>query len=213
MGIYKRLKPKTREEWLALRSSGLGASEMAAVVGLSPWMTASELLEIKMGMKTAPDISESAEVSRGVRMEKPLRELFKATHPDMKVTYHPFDMLYREDTPFIRSTLDGEIKDGKRKGVLEIKSSSPNGKAGWDKWKEQIPQNYYVQCLCQLWASGCDFAILYAALINRENDMMIREYRIEREDAEEDIQWLVEKAKDFWNSVQNRSIPPMTLVI
>ena len=207
-----RKKPKTREEWLELRRTGLGSSEMSAVVGLSPWMTASELYEIKTGIKQAKDLSDNEEVSRGVRMEKPLRELFKATHPDMKVTYHPFDMLYQETTPFMRSTLDGEIKDGKRHGVLEIKSSSPNGKAGWDKWKDQIPQTYYIQVLSQLWNTGYDFAILYAALINRENDMTIREYRIERADVEEDIEWLVEKATEFWNNVQSQSVPPLTFV-
>ena len=208
-----RLKPKTREEWLHLKESGIGSSEIAAIVGLSPWMTSSELLQIKMGMKKAPDISDHADVSRGVRMEKPLRELFKADHPEYKVTYHQFDMLYQEATPFMRSTLDGEVRDGKLHGCIEIKTSTPNGKAGWEKWNIRIPDYYYVQLVSQIYNAGLDFGILYACLINRENDKTIREYRVEREEVEEDMLWIVDKAKEFWSHVESKTIPPMTILI
>lgn len=208
-----RKKPKTREEWLSLRKSGIGASESAAVVGLSPWMTASELYEIKTGLKQARDLSDNEEVSRGVRMEKPLRELYKSQHPDYKVVHHPYDMLYQKERPWMFATLDGEVKDSdKHSGVLEIKTASPNGKAGWAKWNEQIPEAYMAQILHQLICSGYDFVDLFAALINREDDMTIRTYHFERADLEEDMAWLLEKETEFWNNVQNQSVPPLTFV-
>lgn len=208
-----RKKPKTREEWLSLRKSGIGASESAAVVGLSPWMTASELYEIKTGLKQAKDLSDNEEVSRGVRMEKPLRELYKSQHPDYKVAHHQYDMLYQKERPWLFATLDGEVKDNnKRSGILEIKTASPNGKAGWAKWNEQVPETYFMQCCHQLLASGYDFVDLFAALINREDDITIRTYHFERADLEEDMAWLLEKETEFWNNVQNQSVPPLTFV-
>ena len=36
---------KTREEWLQLRHSGIGASECSAIVGMNPYMTNIELYE------------------------------------------------------------------------------------------------------------------------------------------------------------------------
>ena len=210
----KRLKPKNRSEWLALRKTvGLGASEAAAVVGMSPWMTASELFEIKTGIRQAPDLSGNAEVSRGVRLEKPLRELYKADHPDYKVRYNQFDMLFQKDRPFIFATLDGEVIDDEgRRGLLELKTSSPNGKAGWDKWRNRVPDHYACQIWHQLSASGFEFADLVAALYDRENDKTIRTYHFERSECEADIEYLVEKETEFWNSIQNRSVPPMTIV-
>ena len=38
--MYKKIfdsKNATREEWLKVRKLGLGGSDMAAVLGLSPW--------------------------------------------------------------------------------------------------------------------------------------------------------------------------------
>lgn len=208
-----RQRPKTREEWLTLRKSGIGASEAAAIVGLSPWMTASELYEIKSGIKQPKEISDNEEVSRGVRMEKPLRELYKSQHPDYKVVHHPYDMLCQKDREWMFATLDGEVTDGnKRKGILEIKTSTPNGKAGWAKWNERVPDNYAVQVIHQMLATGYDFVDLFAALINREDDMTIRTYHFERSDMEEDLAWLLEKETEFWNNVQNHYVPPMTIV-
>ena len=210
----KRIKPKNREEWLCKRKEiGLGASEAAAVIGLSPWMTASELFEIKTGIRQAPDLSDNEMVSRGIRLEKPLREMYKADHPMYKVRYHQFDMLFQKDRPFMFATLDGEVIDDEgRRGLIEIKTSSPNGKAGWAKWRDRVPDQYACQIYHQLAATGFEFADLVAALYDRENDKSLRTYHFERSECEEDIAYLIEKETEFWNSVQNRSIPPMTLV-
>jgi len=213
MGNLARIKSRTREEWLAKRQKGIGASECASIVGLSPWCTASELFELKTGLRKAQDLSDNADVSRGVRLEKPLRELYKANHPSFSVAYHPFDMLYQKDRPFLFATLDGEIKDAEgRNGVLEIKTAAPNGKAGWDKWRDRVPDQYACQIWHQMAATGFEFVDLMAALYDRESDMAIRTYHFERSDYEEDIAYIVEKETEFWESIQSKKIPPMTIV-
>lgn len=215
MGKLCREKPKDEASWIAARSTrGIGGSEAAAIVGASPWMTADELWKIKTGVKKPNDISDNPLVQQGHRMEKALRELYASYHPDYKVRYHKYDLLYQSDRPWLFATLDGELIDPDgRKGILECKTNTPQGKAGWEKWDCQIPKQYMIQVLHQMLASGYEFADLIACLINMEGDFIIRTYRFERSEHEQDIEWLLEKETDFWDSVKNRSIPPMTLIL
>lgn len=208
-----RRKPKDREEWLSLRSDGIGASESAVVVGASPFMSVNDLWELKTGRKEPQDLSDNEFVQKGIRLEPSLRSLFKANNPAYKVAYHPFDMLYQKERPYLFATLDGEIKDGKRLGVLEIKTATPGTAQGWEKWNEKIPPNYYIQILHQLYCSGYDFVKVFAALFNRDDDMIVRTYHFEREDVQEDIEWLIDKEDEFWRTVKKDSIPPMTFIL
>ena len=211
-GKLKRKELKSRSAWLKARQSGIGASEAAAVVGLSPWLTATELWELKTGIKEDKDKSDDEFISQGVRLEPVLRDLFGATHPDYTIEYHPYGILYQSDRPWLFATLDGELtdKDG-RKGILEIKTATPNGKAGWAKWDNQIPQQYFVQIVHQLLATKYDYAILYAALFNQEGNIFIREYSLEAEDAEMDMEWLLGRETEFWQSVESKSVPAMSI--
>ena len=215
MGKLCRIKCKTREEWLSKRKDGIGSSDSSAVVGLSPWLTANELWKLKIGNAEHKDLSDDSFVQKGVRLEPALREVYKAMHPEITVRHEPIDMWYQKDRPWLFATLDGRIidKENRKNGCLEIKTSTPNNKAGWEKWNGKIPEHYYVQCLHELLASGYDYAVLFACLFNAEGDFVCREYRYEREEVQEDLKWLLEKEEDFWQSVQNKTLPPMTLVL
>ena len=211
----EREKSKSRAEWLKARAKGIGASEAATIVGLSPWATAKELFEIKTGRKTAKDISDNEAVQTGIKAEPILRDLFKATHDGLKVTYHAYDRLYQKERPWLFATLDGEIKEvaTKRRGILEIKTSTPSTAKGWSEWKDKVPNNYYVQICHQMLATGYDFAILYACLFGNDGSFTVREYRFERQDCEQDMEWLLSKETEFWDSVKNDKIPSLTLVL
>ena len=45
-----RLTFKSREEWLEARKEGIGASEVATIVGLNPWETPYQLWRRKTGL-------------------------------------------------------------------------------------------------------------------------------------------------------------------
>lgn len=238
----QRISYPDRAAWLAGRSErGIGASEAAAVCGMSPWLSKNELWELKRGIRKAKDISDNAEVQRGVSMEGAVRDFFSALHPEYGIEHHPYDILYQEERPWLFSTLDGEITESGwkdppegtrhiyipaggepvekpvgrvpfvRHGVLEIKTASPNGKDGWAAWERRVPDHYYCQVLHQLLATGYDFAILQAALWTRSGDIILREYRFDRSDCEEDMTWLLTQEKDFWESVQTGKRPGATI--
>lgn len=215
--MLKRIACEDRESWLIARGrQGIGGSEAAAAVGLSPWMTPLELWRLKTGQTKAKDLSGNAAVEKGNQWEPILRDLFAATHPEYQVEYHQYDILYQDERPWLFATLDGELlKEDGRKGVLEIKTATPNGKTGWGKWSNgSMPENYYVQCCHELLASGFDFVRLFACLFSMDGSYTIKEYEVERCDAQDDIDWLLEQETRFWNrNVLGGMIPATPLVL
>ncbi len=212
----ERLRFDSRDEWLAFRRNGIGASEAAAAVGLSPWQTPLELWKVKTGIMQPKDLSGNAAVEQGNRMEPAIRAMFTALHPELEIEYHQLDVLYQAERPWLYATLDGEItrkSDGKR-GILEIKTATPNGKTGWAAWSDgNMPQNYYTQTLHQLSATGYDFVYLFAALYSLSGDITLREYEMSREDVTNDMRWLLRQETDFWGYVQRGTMPPMPLTL
>lgn len=213
--MQKRIECKDRAEWLNTRSVGIGASEGAAAVGMSPWQTPIELWKLKSGITAPKDLSGNAAVEQGNRMEPILRNFYMGTHEEYTLEYHPYDIIYQEDRPWLFATLDGELIDeGGRHGILEIKTATPNGKAGWDKWANgNLPQNYYIQTLHQMLATGYEFVRLFAALYSLNGDITLREYEIERNDVKDDMDWLLEQETEFWRKVTNNIMPAMPLLL
>lgn len=210
--MLRRKVFNSREEWLAGRTSGIGASEAAAAICMSPFESQYDLWLRKTGQKGDKDLSGNAAVEYGNRLEGPLRNLFQAEHPELLVEYHQFDVLYQEERPWITATLDGELTDADgRKGILEIKTSAISRASQWAKWKDAIPTNYFCQCLQQLYVTGWDFVCLYAKLTKPNLDSELRTYRIERSEHEEDIRWLVSELDKFWEKVKSGTPPTPVL--
>ena len=211
MGLL-RVSFQDRQSWLEGRGNGIGASDAAAVVGMSPWKSTLELWKEKVGAAKPKDLSGSAAVEQGNRLEPALRGLFTAEHPELAVGYHQFDILSQEERPWLFATLDGELADENgRRGILEIKTSTPSNAAHWKEWDGQVPRHYYIQILWQFLATGWDFAHLYGCLFNRDGDKTIRTYDFERADCEADIEWLRPQAERFWRYVESGQIPPQPL--
>lgn len=213
--MLERIHCEDKDAWLRMRSIGIGASEAAAAIGMSPWQTPLELWKLKCGFEEPKDISGNSAVQTGVAMEPVLRDFYIKTHQEYQLEYYPYDILRQTERPWMFATLDGELitEDGRR-GILEIKTSTPNGKAGWEKWANgNMPQNYYIQTLQQLLATGYDFVRLFACLYSMNGDITLREYEIERADVEDDLNWLLEQEAEFWRKVENHIMPAMPLMI
>ena len=207
----ERLHFRNRREWLAARGRGIGASEASAIAGDSKFVTRLELWERKTGRKPEPDLSANEAVQRGVRMEGALRGWFAASHPEFKIYHHPYDMLYQKERPWLYATLDGEFVERAtgKDGVLEIKTATPRGKAGWDEWDGRVPDGYYDQILHQHLATGKTWFFLVAGLWTLEGSVIIREYEWQVDDGFKlDAEWLLSGEELFWGYVQRGQRPP-----
>lgn len=210
----------TREEWLKARQKGIGGSDSAAVLGISPWKSNVQLWEEKTGITEPEDISEKEVVRFGKESEAAIRQLFQLDFPEYKVSYDEFGIIANQpDCPFIFATLDGELTDQNgRKGILEIKTTEIRRSIDWKKWKGQVPDYYYAQIVHQLLATGYDFAILKARIREQRGALgefgwtiTVRHYLFERSPLLEDIAYLKEKEIAFWRAVQTKTRPALIL--
>jgi putative phage-type endonuclease len=206
----------SEEEWRKARTSCIGGSDAACILGENPWKTNVDLWEEKLGYRKPDDISDNPLVEYGKKAEEHLRNLFALDHPELQVSYEANNMWTNGDYPYAHASLDGwlEDQDG-RKGILEIKTATISGAAQKAKWKDGIPQNYYIQLLHYFMVTGFDFAILKAQLKyeipDEELFLNTREYRVERAEVETEIAYLAEKEKEFADSIKKAKPPALLL--
>ena len=219
-------QPKDEAEWLAWRQRGIGASEASAIVGKNPYMSNQELYRRKIGAEQPEDISGKACVIYGHAAEAHIRELFALDHPEFTVQYGgAFDMVRHPKYPWLFATLDGRLieKETGKRGIYEGKTTEILRSMQMEKWtytdsegrrRGRVPDNYYVQILHQLLATGWDFAVLNCRFKRFYSDGMraeTRSYRFDREDVQDDLDYLLTAERTFWRSVQDGAMPPLIL--
>lgn len=201
--------------WLAGRMNGIGGSDASAVVGMNPYKTNIELFEEKTGRRIQEDISEKPYVIYGKQAEEYIRELFRLDYPEYQVEHHEFRILQSLSYPFMQASLDGELTDQeRRRGILEIKTTNILQSMQYEKWKDRIPDNYYIQVLHYLLVTGYDFVVLRAHLVSewgRDRRTTVKHYFIEREEVREDLDMLLKEEKKFWAYVESGRKPPLIL--
>lgn len=205
------------EEWLKARKNGIGGSDAAAILGLSPYKTNVELWEEKVGLRDPEDISDEDYVKYGKEAESHLVALFALDYPEYKVwTDSDYQMILHPEYPFLFATLDGHLMERRtgRKGILEIKTSLILNGSQREKWKDCIPDQYFCQVLHYLLVTGREFVEVKACLRWDYGDGVkkeIRHYHIERKDVQDSIDYLLQKEIEFWNMVQAKQRPNLIL--
>ena len=210
----KRIQFDSFDSWLNARH-GIGGSDASAVLGLSPYKTNVDLYLEKIGQRVPADISGEDYVRYGHDAEPLLRSLFALDHPEYKVEYFGDNMIRNEKCPCAHASLDGELTDQDgRKGILEIKTTNILQSMQREKWRDQIPDNYYIQVLHYLLVTEYEFVGLRAQLKSVWHGQIrleTKDYHIERSDVEEDIEILRQAEEEFWQKVEKRQQPHLIL--
>jgi putative phage-type endonuclease len=132
--------------WRMDREKGVGGSEIASILGISPWLTAYQLWEYKTGKKESKDMSTLSHIQRGILGEKMARRILEDKY---KRKYVPHTWTI-EGTPY-RCSDDGFCCDNE---ILEIKCM---GQEAHEKVREgYIPEYYMTQCIWNLFVSGAE---------------------------------------------------------
>ena len=196
------------EEWLEYRRRGIGGSDAAAILGVSPFATARDLYYDKLKVVSYED-GESNWVQKkvGHLLEDLVAEIFHVKtgfeiYQVKKMFYHPvYTYMLADIDYFIR------LPNGKT-AILEIKTTNYNAKDHW--WcdgQEIVPVNYEIQgrhYMCVMNMDEVYFCCLYG---NNENEVIIR--HIERDpDYEAEM---IALEGNFWNDhVLTQTPPPYT---
>lgn len=211
---------KDQAEWLEARKDGLGASDAAAVLGISPWKTNVQLWEEKRSLAAPEDIGDRPQVKYGNDAEPLLRQFFALDHPEYRLSFTPYKIIRCQELPFITCTPDGELEETTtgRRGGLEIKTTEIISSTGWLRWKGCVPDNYYAQVCHQMLAADWEFVELLVQIkyitAEGEDRKEVRHYKIERADAKEDIALIKRESIAFWRCVEqgrrpNLKLPPI----
>lgn len=204
-----------REAWLKNRTKGIGGSEISAVIGCNPYLDNVTLWELKTGKREAEDISDKPYVKYGTEAEEHLRELFKLDFPQYELEYIENNSWKNSKYPWALASLDGWITDEQgRKGIFECKTTEILNSMHREKWKEQIPQNYYCQCLFYMAVYEAEFCVLKAQLKTVFDGipyLQTKHYFIERKDVQEDIDYLMQEGEKFWKLVETGQKPALLL--
>ena len=204
----------SKEEWQKNRTR-IGGSDASAIVGLNPYKSNIDLWMEKTGQVIPEDISDKPFVKYGTNAENHLRELFKLDFPQYQTEYIENNMFLNDKYPWAHASLDGWLTDQDgRKGILEIKTTEILQSMQKEKWNQKIPDNYYVQCLHYLAVTGFDFVILKAQLKTVFDGipyLQTKHYMINRNEVQEDIDYLMKEEEKFWNCVVTRQKPNLIL--
>lgn len=211
MSLYLNYEPEvlvsteglTNEHWLEYRRLGIGGSDAAAVMGLSPFCTIRDLYYDKCGIQEIMDEEESNWVAKkvGHRLEDLVAEIF-SVKTGLRV--YPVRKMFRHTLfPFMLADVDFFIDFGNgRTGILECKTTNYNCQNKWAN--DSVPVNYEYQGRHYMAVMNLDevyFACLYG---NNENEFIIR--HMERDlDIEED---LIAEEANFWNEYVQKKIEP-----
>ena len=181
----------SEEEWKQFRSTGIGASEAAVVLGISPWQSPLSLYFQKRG--EIPDQFENKQMSMGKKLEALVIEMY-AEQTGRAV--YPNKCIYRiPKKPHILATPDAFTDEN---GGVEAKTAVY---AGVKKWDDEVPIHYQAQAQHQMLVLGwnwVDFPVLKSGV-----DFEI--YRVERDEKViRDIEAAVDR---FWTQVQEGIAP------
>ena len=195
----------TEDEWHKYRKMGIGGSDAAAVLNVSPWTSAYSLYLKKSGVPLAKeetiDVGQQYIFEYGHAMEPLVANIFEHI-TGFEVMIDTF-MYRHKKYPFMQANIDRVVKmpDGKL-ALLECKTTTFFNKEAWANGN--VPRYYKLQC--QHYMAILDVDVCYIACVygNTINDFVCR--RIERNLDEE--KELIAAEKDFWENHVLANVAP-----
>ena len=198
----------SEEDWLAYRRQGIGGSDAAAVLGISPFRTAVDLYYDKLNIASVVDDDGNwVAMKMGHLLEDLVAEIF-ARKTGFRI-YQVKKMFQHPHYPYMLADVDYfiDLPSGKT-AILEIKTTNYNAKDNWWQNGEEIVPPYYecqgrhylaVMNMDEVW-----FCCLYG---NNEDEVIIRHLARDASYEEE----LIALEGFFWNdNVLARVPPPFT---
>ena len=196
---------KEPEKWLELRTTGIGGSDVGAIMGLNKYASP---LTVYLSKKNVEGFKGNASTEWGHILEKPIMQ---KTSEELGIEIVSVPGMYTSlEVPFMNANLDGlchadhqvtiggETVEGL--GGYEIKTSTKGDGFSDD----EIPDSYYCQVQHYMAVTGLDWFILTAFFLNSKN---ARHYVIRRND---DFIYtrLIPAEKDFWENFVLANNPP-----
>lgn len=181
--------------WLEERRKGIGGSDVAAIMGISPWKTAYQVYQEKR--KEVKDWEGNEITEWGKRMEPAIRQWYSdKTGRSVRL---PEKILFSQEHPFMFASMDGYTDDRR---VVEIKTAR-YGKGWGEPETNQIPDYYMVQVQHYMIVTGFEVADVPVSIGGGSPELYIVP-------ADAELQTLIiEACAEFWQRVVDGNPPPL----
>jgi putative phage-type endonuclease len=194
--MYADMTYSTRDEWLAARRAGIGGSDAAAVLGLSPWSSPLDVYLAKIG--EAVDPADTPAMAWGRRLERVILDAYvEQAGVSVDAPVGVYRLLRSSTRPWQIYSPDAMADDR----LVEIKTARTS--EGWgEPGTGDVPDVYAIQVQHGMAVTGlprCDVAVLIGG-----SDFRV--YTVERDDAL--IADLIAAEASFWRRVEARDPPP-----
>lgn len=149
------------QAWLAVRTNGIGGSDVGAICGVNKWASARQIYFRKVGQyqdETEPNEAAVERMHFGHMLEPVVAQEFANRHQDIycleadctfKSNEHPY-LLANVDRFVIDKNTDEIV------GILECKTANENMN---DEWRGgEVPMSYYYQVQHYLFVTGLEHA-------------------------------------------------------
>jgi len=191
-----------RSQWLAWRRTGIGASDVAPIVGLSPWGSAFSVFVDKV-TDLDDDDDPADHMILGLDLEPVVARWYERRHPGLHVIARQQRATHPEHR-WALATLDGlVVEEGTDDPGLALAVFESKYDAGvpWD----EIPLHYQCQAQWSMFVTGLDHAFI-ATLHMAFGRPNYRTYELGRDEAT--IAMLYERAEAFWFGNVVAGVPP-----
>ncbi len=185
----------TEMEWLKLRKSGLGGSDVGSIVGVNPYSSPMKVFRDKTTDEIAEESSESLRV--GHDLEEYVAQRFcEATGKKVRRSNY----MYRsKEYPWMIADVDRLVVG--EDAILECKTTNAWGAS---KWEDGIPESYLMQAFHYMALTGKK--TVYIACLVMGIGFVYRTLHWD----DDIINALIEAEKEFWNEyVVPRKMPPV----
>jgi putative phage-type endonuclease len=189
-----------REQFVASRKTGIGGTDAAAILGVSPYKTPLQVYSEKVGLLDEPDLGELERIEWGNRLEPYIAEAY-AERTGRDVFTEP-GMIRHPDHPYIFANVDRGVEDrtnGRGLGVLECKNV---GEWMSGEWEPHPPIHYAVQLQHYLMVRDLAWGS-FGALLGGNRLHVVD---VERDDAF--CAQLLAAEVAFWERIERRDPPP-----
>lgn len=189
-----------REEWLHERMSGVGGSDSAAALGLSPYKTTYELWLEKTKQLAAEDLDGLERIQFGRIMEDIIAREY-ARREGVKVRRRN-QIVKHAKYPWMLANVD-RVVEGARRGLecKNVDAMAFRSDAWGEPGSDQVPEHYLMQC--HHYMIVLDYPEWHLAACVGGNRL---ETFVIRRDAELE-EMIVDGEHDFWQRVEKHDAP------
>lgn len=190
---FETIDTANRSEWLKARRAGVGASDIAAIMGISPWSTPFQVWASKVA--EIPEDEGSEQMKWGRILENVILDEWALDHSPVVERGR---LVRSVDVPIMMATPDGITitpHPDSRPAVAEAKN-----RAEWS-W-DSIPKHYHAQVQWQLAVTGYEVGYLIVLFAGRH---------LETFEIKADLDYQVIQlaaALGFWQLVEANEPPP-----